>query len=242
MGFEACRRLDDCPHGESVAGGTGVSIPAVPPPEGPDPDALREELISLGAATLGESGGVALDPAIRRMWAGARFAAPALTVACAPGDNLALHAAVASARRGAALAASTGDGTRRGYWGEVLSTAAQAAGIVALVTDGTVRDTDALERLGFPVFACGVGLRGASKSGPGSVGAQVVLGGVALDSGDWLVGDADGVVAIAATALSDCLRAGRDRAAREIDMMRRLRSGATTVELLGLDVSAIDLT
>ena len=217
-------------------------MPAVPQPEAPDPDALPEVFISLGAATLGESGASPLDPAIRPMWAGARFAAPALTVACAPGDNLALHAAVASARRGVALAVSVGAGMRRGYWGEVLSTAAQTAGIVALVTDGTVRDTDALERLGFPVLACGVGLRGASKTGPGSVGAQVVLGGVTIDPGDWLVGDGDGVVAIARTALPDCLRAGRERAAKEIEMMCRLRSGATTVELLGLDVSAIDIT
>jgi 4-hydroxy-4-methyl-2-oxoglutarate aldolase len=206
-----------------------------------DREAVRTELVSLGTATLAESGGRSLDPAIRPVWPGAAFAAPAFPVACAPGDNLAVHAAVAHAPAGCVLAVSTGDGTRRGYWGEVLTTAAEAAGVVALVTDGTVRDTAALERHAFPVFATGIGLRGASKTGPGSLGRPVVLGGVVVGRGDWLVGDADGVVTIPVPALEACLRAGRERAAKEGEMFARLRAGATTVELLGLDIGPIDI-
>ena len=207
----------------------------------PGGEAVRAELVSLGSATLAESGARPLDPAIRPVWAGAAFAAPALTVSCAPGDNLAVHAAVAQAPAGCALVVATGDGTRRGYWGEVLTTAAEAAGVVALVTDGTVRDTAALERHGFPVFAIGIGLRGASKAGPGSIGRPVVLGGVVVERGDWLVGDADGVVAISVSTLGSCLHAGRERAAKEAEMFARLRAGATTVQLLGLDIGPIDL-
>src|SRR5258708_30554233 len=128
-------------------------------------DEDRRALIELGAATLGESGAVALSPRIRPMWKGAAFARPAITAACAAGDNLALHAALASAQPGSALAVSFAGESVRGYWGEVLTTAAEATGIVALVIDGEVRDVAAIEQHGFPVFARGVALRGATKLG-----------------------------------------------------------------------------
>ena len=110
------------------------------------------ELLALGTATLGESGATGLDSSIRPMWHGATFAGPAFTVSCAAADNLAIHQGVAVAPRGSVLAASLPDRTQRGYWGEVLTTAAETAGIVALVIDGTVRDVSALERHKFPVF------------------------------------------------------------------------------------------
>ena len=202
-------------------------------------DSDAYELSALGSATLGESGASIIDGGIRAMWHGAAFAAPAFTVACASGDNLAIHAGVARAPRGSVLAVSLADDTRRGYWGEVLTTAAEAAGIVALVIEGTVRDLSALEEHGFPVFARGVALRGASKHGPGSVGERIVLGGATVDPGDWLVGDADGVVAIGAAQLAACRAAGRERAAKEARFFEQLRAGSTTVELLDLDVSTI---
>jgi 4-hydroxy-4-methyl-2-oxoglutarate aldolase len=203
-------------------------------------DEDRRALIELGAATLGESGAIALSPRIRPMWKGAAFAGPALTAACAAGDNLALHAAVARARPGSVLAVSFAGDSVRGYWGEVLTTAAEAAGIVALVIDGEVRDIAAIERHGFPVFARGVALRGATKLGPGSVGTEIVLGDVVVRPGDWLVGDADGVVAIRAEDLAKCLATGSRRAEKEARFFAELRSGATTVALLKLDVTSVE--
>ncbi|MCU1488643.1 MAG: dimethylmenaquinone methyltransferase protein [Acidimicrobiaceae bacterium] len=202
--------------------------------------AIKDQLLSLGAATLGESGGVPLHPRIRPVWSGAAVAAPAYTVACAAGDNLAIHAGLTRAPRGCVLAVSVGDETQRGYWGEVLTTAAETAGVVGLIIDGTVRDTAALGQHGFPVFARGVGLRGASKNGPGSTGGEIVIGGVIVASGDWLVADADGVVAIGASSLSACLATGTGRATKEQQFFQELRNGATTPDLLGLDVSSID--
>ena len=200
----------------------------------------RDQLLSLGSATLGESGATPLHPRLRAVWLGAVLAGPAFTVSCAPGDNLAVHAAVARARPGCVLTVSVGDDTVRGYWGEVLTTAAEAAGIVGLVIDGTVRDLGALEKHGFPVFARGVGLRGASKTGPGTTGGVIVLGGAKVATGDWVVGDVDGVVAIPASSLDACLAAGNARAAKEEAFFEELRAGATTVGLLGLDVSSIE--
>jgi len=198
-----------------------------------------QQLVALGSATLGESGASLLHPRLRPMWHGAAVAAPAFTVSCAPGDNLAIHVGVARAPRGAALVVAIEDSTERGYWGEVLTTGAEAAGIAALIIDGTVRDVAALEQHQFPVFARGIALRGASKVGPGSVGGPIVIGDRTVRAGDWIVADADGIVVIALEALDAVLASGLERAAKEEIFFKELRAGKTTVELLSLDADAI---
>ena len=121
------------------------------------------------------------------------MAAPAYPVGCAPGDNLAVHVAVTKAPRGSVLVVDVGQVADRGYWGEVLTTAAEAAGLAGLVLDGGVRDVGALEAHGFPVFSSTVALTGATKDKPGTVGMPVRVGGVLVSAGDWVVADVDGV-------------------------------------------------
>lgn len=200
-----------------------------------------EILRRLGSATLGESGASALQPRLKPVWSGAVVAGPALTARCAPGDNLAIHAAVASAATaGAVLVVDAFAIPELGYWGEVLTTAAETRGIAGLVIDGGVRDVAALEAHGFPVFAALVALPGATKVAGGTVGEPVRVGGVEVAAGDWVVGDVDGVVAIPASKLGDVITAGEAREAKEQEMFTALRGGATTVELLGLDPSQLD--
>src|SRR6185369_11381498 len=91
-----------------------------------------------------------------------------------------------------------GDERELGYWGEVLTTAAEARGITGLVIDACVRDVAALEAHGFPVFSAGIALPGAAKVGPGSVGGVAVVGGAHVATGDVVVGDRDGVTVIPA--------------------------------------------
>lgn len=197
-------------------------------------------LAALGAATVGESGGRPLHPRIRPVWAGAALAAPAYTVRCGPGDNLAIHLAVTVAPAASVLVVDAHDVPALGYWGEVLTTAALARGLVGLVIDGGVRDVAALERRRFPVFSALVALPGASKQSGGAVGGAVVVGGAEVATGDWIVGDVDGVAAVPAAGLEDALARGEARARRETEMFARLEAGATTLELLGLDPSPVE--
>ena len=213
----------------SVSGGTPHSLASA-----------SAALIVLGSATIGESGGVPMRPRIRAAWPGARLAAPAYPVRCSPGDNLAIHAAVVRAPAGSALVVEVGDRPEHGYWGEVLTTAARARHLVGLVIDGGVRDCSALESHRFPVFCATVALRGATKTEAGTVGKPVIVGDVRVAAGDWVVGDADGVVVIPADVLDVVLDAGRARADKEAVLFAELTEGRTTVELLGLDVSPIE--
>jgi 4-hydroxy-4-methyl-2-oxoglutarate aldolase len=198
-----------------------------------------DTLLELGAATIGEAGGSAMAPRIRPVWSGARLAAPAFTVRCTPGDNLGIHAGVARAPEGSALVVEVGIERELGYWGEVLTTAAEARGLTGLVIDACVRDVAALEAHGFPVFSTGIALPGATKRLPAQVGGPVEVGGVAVRAGDWLVGDVDGVTVVAAGEVGTVLTAGRARADAEAEMFAALRGGRTTLELLGLDESRV---
>jgi 4-hydroxy-4-methyl-2-oxoglutarate aldolase len=84
-----------------------------------------------------------------------------------------------------------------------------------------------------------VALRGTTKSRTGIIRAPVNCGGVTVELGDWVVGDADGVVVVPETTLADVINAGRVRASKEAGMFRSLWEGRTTVDLLGLDPSPI---
>src|SRR3954452_22069694 len=205
-------------------------------------DDIRGALEELGSATLGEAGGRAMRDRIRAAWPGAVLVAPATPVVCTPGDNLAIHVAVASAPSGSALVVSVGDVPELGYWGEVLTTAAQSRGIAGLVIAGGVRDISALERLGFPVFSSTIALRGATKLRPGSVGAPATVGDVDVELGDWIVGDADGVTVVPGGLVDDVIAAGRARAQKESRMFEQLRAGQTTLQLLDLDPAPVTVT
>lgn len=222
------------------AGAVGQTSDDGPLDDGPlDDQSMADALLELGAATLGESGGRPLPSRVHAVWQGATLAGPAVPVRCTPGDNLAIHVAVRSAPRGSVLVVDVGDVAERGYWGEVLTTAAGARGLGGLVIDGGVRDVAALEARRFPVFATTVALPGATKRSRGTVGRSVEVAGVVVSYGDWVVGDVDGVVVVPRQVVLDVVRAARDRTAREAEYFQMLEAGSSTVALLGLDVSPV---
>ncbi len=196
---------------------------------------LAEQCALLGSSTLYEASGLAcsVDPDIRSLWAGAAIAAPAFPLICSPGDNLSIHIAMARAPRGSVLVVSTGN-FLAGYWGEVLTVAAEAAGIVGLVIDGGVRDVAAMTRRGFPVFTRGVSVRGTIKASSPSVGQVMLFGGVPVAAGDLVVADDDGVIIVPVAEVERTLAAAEARASKEAEMMACLSQGKTTLDLLGL--------
>ncbi len=177
---------------------------------------------------------VAVDPGIRAAWPGATVAGPAYTVQGAGGDNLALHRAVFAAPAGSVLVADLG-GAAHGHWGEVLAVAAQQRGITGLVIDGGVRDLDRMRELSFPVFSRNNTVRGTRKLFPGALSVELRFSGVPVRTGDLVVGDADGVVVIPAAWVPDVLDRAEARVAQEAAILDRLRAGASTLELYGLD-------
>jgi 4-hydroxy-4-methyl-2-oxoglutarate aldolase len=202
---------------------------------GPDDPGLARALLAFDTATLFESAEQpgSMGPEIRPMAPGYRIAGPALTVACPPGDNLMLHAALAEARPGEVLVAQCHD-AGYGVWGEVLATLAMARGVVALIVDGAVRDIDAMRAKGFPVFARATALRGAAKKRQGLLRQPISCGGQLVWPGDIVVADDSGIVVLSPAEVAATLQRAAARQAKEETMMASLQAGATTIELLQL--------
>lgn len=198
--------------------------------------AALEQARKLGTSTLYEASGLStssVDPAIHTVWPGASVAGPAYPLECSPGDNLSIHIAMEKVPRGSVLVVSTA-GFVSGYWGEVLTVAAEAADVVGLVIDGGVRDIAALTVRRFPVFSRGISMRGTIKASAPSVGQQISFAGTRVAVGDLVVADDDGVLVIPAAHVAHTLAQGQARADKEARMMQALTQGQSTLELMGL--------
>jgi 4-hydroxy-4-methyl-2-oxoglutarate aldolase len=166
-----------------------------------------------------------------------RLAGPAFPVATPPGNNLWIHRALAMALPGDVLVVVTSGHYEVGYWGDIMTTAALSRGLAGLVIDGSVRDSEAIARLSFPVFSRGLSILGTKKDGaePGSLRTPVVLGDVRVELGDLVVGDADGVVVVAQAKATEVIERARESERREAEIVERLRKGETTLEIYGWD-------
>lgn len=91
-------------------------------------------------------------------------------------------------------------------WGDILTFVAHAKGIAGTVIDGVCRDSDRCVELGYPVFARGNTMRtGKDRVTADAYNVPVQVAGVRVAPGDWLVGDADGVLSIPADKLAEVL-------------------------------------
>jgi 4-hydroxy-4-methyl-2-oxoglutarate aldolase len=198
-------------------------------------ESTASALAAFDTATLHEAAGQtgAMTRELVSLVPGRRVAGPALTAACPRGDNLMLHAAVAQAGPGEIIVAQCHDASY-GVWGEVLAEAALARGVAALVVDGSVRDIDGIRALGFPVFARGTALQGATKNQLGTLQEPVSCGGVLVRPGDYVVADDSGIVSIAAGLVEAVLASAAERRDKEARLIEELRRGRTTIELLQL--------
>jgi regulator of RNase E activity RraA len=138
----------------------------------------------------------AMDSGIRPVWRAPRIIGAALTVWCHSGDNLMLHKALSLALPGDVVVMNTQGNVNSSGFGELLATGAMKFGVCAVIVDGTIRDADAIEAMGLPVYSRGLCPSGCNKDGAGEVGAIVACGGVAVRPGDVIIADRDGVTVV----------------------------------------------
>lgn len=155
------------------------------------PDWLSSTLAS--DAIKGQS---ALPYWIRALSPEATASGPALVVAVSRDDNSPMRdvpAAITAA--GTVLVVAGAAESRTAILGDLVARELLAAGVIAVVTDGLIRDSRDVAALGLPVWARGTTPVASAKAAPGRVGGLVTIGGVVVRDGDLIVADADGVVA-----------------------------------------------
>ncbi|MEP6656772.1 MAG: RraA family protein [Betaproteobacteria bacterium] len=137
-----------------------------------------------------------LDGRIMPVSPSARMAGPAFTIEVRPGDNLMIHAAMAMARPGDILVVDGKADRTCALMGSIMINACMKLGIAGVVLDAAHRDTEELRALGFPIYSVGSNPNGPTKFIPGRINWPISCGGVAVNPGDLIVGDADGVVVV----------------------------------------------
>ena len=195
-----------------------------------------EALGELGTATVHEALGRRgfAGPQLRPIQQGVRLAGSAVTVSCHPGDNLMVHAAVEVCEAGDVLVVTNTAPSTHGMFGELLATSLMARGVQALVIDAGIRDTAELRAMQFAVWSQHVSCEGTVKASPGSVNVPVVLGTQAVQPGDVVCADDDGVVVVPRAEAGATLEAARQRVAKEEATRARLAAGELGLDIYGL--------
>ncbi len=168
---------------------------------------------------------------------GSYLCGPALTCACAPEDNLAIHAALFQARPGTVLVCDGTGSTRCALFGELMATDAANQRLAGLVVQGPVRDVADIDELGFPVWCTGIAPGQAAKATVVSVGLPVVVGGALVASGDQVIADRDGVVVVPAAEWPAIEAEVAALTAKEEKTRARLVAGERLADINGLDLS-----
>lgn len=154
------------------------------------------------------------------------LAGTALTVRTRPGDNLVIHKAIDVAEPGDVIVVDAGGDTTSAVVGELIARHAQVRGVAGFVINGAIRDLDAFRTGSYPIFATAVTHRGPYKDGPGEIGVPVTLGGMVIHSGDIVIGDADGVLAVPRDGAAAILEAAEAQQAKEAEILRQIEAGA----------------
>ncbi|MCC6469644.1 MAG: hypothetical protein IT563_15075 [Alphaproteobacteria bacterium] len=168
----------------------------------------------------------ALHHSIRPVWNGPAFVGPALPVWTTARDNLAPYAALTVAKPGDVIVVATAGYDQGAVIGDVMTGLFRNAGVIAVVTDGLVRDIAGIRETGIPVHAAGVSANSPFKNGPGGVGVSITLGGMIVEPGDLVLGDSEGVVVCPRARIAETLEVLKTVRAKEAGMDKLVRSGA----------------
>lgn len=136
---------------------------------------------------------------------------PAYTVKMPVGDNRVVLKAINEAKPGDVLVIDAKGDKYRAIAGDFIIGMAQTLGLAGIVTDGVIRDIKGTKELDFPVFCKGSTVAASGKLGWGEMNTSISCGGTTITPGDWIVGDADGVVVIPQNRKEDVMSSAIDK-------------------------------
>ncbi|MFL9961739.1 RraA family protein [Paraburkholderia sediminicola] len=204
---------------------------------------LVAQAFKFQAAILADVGGRrgTLNGRVKPLSPKMKVAGPAITVEVRPGDNLAIHAALAIAKPGDVIVVDGKGDQTCALIGEIMATQAHATGIAGFVIDAAVRDSHELASGDFPVFSAGLNPCGPTKSVAGRVNFPISAGGTTVNPGDLIVGDADGVVVVPRADVARILELAQRKVDAEAKRIAAIKSGDTRATWLEKELRAVGM-
>ena len=144
-----------------------------------------------------------------------KIAGRAFTVRLPDGENGAVLEAISKAKRGDILVIDAKGNTNRAVAGDFVMQLAKGVGVQGFVVDGVIRDAAAAREINFPVFAIGSTVAAGNKHGGGVVGERIAIGGVPVETGDYIVGDVDGVIVIPKVDVEKIVEAAEEKVEKD---------------------------
>lgn len=205
-----------------------VAIPQIPAEElafwRDIPPAVASDALTRAGAMAG-----AIKPVAPEM----RLCGPARTVRAMVADNSALHAAINLCAPGEVIVVDAEGFEDAALFGGLMCRACMAKGFGGLVIDGAVRDAAEIAEFGFPVFSRAIVPRGPHKNFGGVLDGPIACGGVAVSSGDLILGDRDGVTVVPHAQLGAAKAAAQEILEREAKAEAVVAEGGTLSDLYG---------
>ncbi len=206
-----------------------LDLPALTRGERPSPEsAVRDILSSVSTPNISDAmhrkGAMA---GIVPVCGDARMVGRAVTVQGFAGDWAKPVEAVDIAEPGDVLVISNDGVTHVACWGELATMSAMQRGLSGVVIDGAARDIDDIRRLGFPVFSRAVAPNAGEPKGFGEINAEVRCGGQLVRPGDWIAGDASGVVVVPRERAAEIARRALEVKKTEERIREEIRRGGT---------------
>jgi len=172
---------------------------------------------------------VGIRPVVR----GVKVVGRALTVRAYPGDWAKPVEAIEQANPGDVIVIDAG-GVGPALWGELATESCVQKGVAGVVIEGAIRDTEEIERMGFAAFSRLIQPNAGEPKGLGEIGVPILVGGVRVGPGDWIVGDGDGVVAVAASRGVEIANRAMDVLEKENRIRTEIRRNRTLSEVTEL--------
>jgi 3-hexulose-6-phosphate synthase/6-phospho-3-hexuloisomerase len=195
---------------------------------------IRGVLEMVSAANLSDAlhRGGALQ-GIRPLFPGIRMVGRALTVRTYPGDWAKPVEAIDLAQPGDVLVIDVG-GLGPAIWGELATHSAIQKGLAGVVIDGALRDSGDIIKLGFPAFSRLVMPNAGEPRGFGEIGVPIRMGSVKVETGDWLLGDDDGVTVLPQKIAVEYANRAMDVLEKENRIREEIKEGRTLAQVTDL--------
>jgi len=165
---------------------------------------------------------------------GQKMVGSALTVRCYPGDWAKPVEAIDVAHPGQVLVIDAG-GVGPAIWGELATLSAIQKGLAGVVVNGAIRDVHEIRKLNFPVFTRLVMPNAGEPRGLGEIGVPVNISGITVCTGDWIIGDDDGVMVIPRQEAEEMVNRAMDWLEKENRIRAEIQKGKKSL------AKAIDL-